>query len=277
MLQAMLAGHPNIFTFPESHFFHKIRGRLGNWPIRSAVSPRAATRSLDALLASVELETRPNVPRWWPGLGWYGRSFRAIVDEATQARGLDLWIDKSPIHLHYIEEIRQAIPGAKFVHLLRDGRDVVASLLEASRREPDRWIPQLLPRAKGNPNRDRLIDASTARWNEDLQRTLARLSDRDHYILVYEELLDMPQAALAALCDFLGVGFASSMIQHHDSARDVVGWRGDLPHMALVFHPLEDRRLIRFQGLPEEEQMRIVANLDHAGDPRAALRAVQDG
>lgn len=43
--------------------------------------------------------------------------------------GQTIWLEKTPLHLLYIKQFEQFIPGVKFIHLLRNGADVVASLV----------------------------------------------------------------------------------------------------------------------------------------------------
>lgn len=44
------------------------------------------------------------------------------------AEGKQVGADKTPHHVLHLERIASAVPGVKFVHLVRDGRDVALSL-----------------------------------------------------------------------------------------------------------------------------------------------------
>ncbi len=46
--------------------------------------------------------------------------------------GRDLWIEKTPNHLLYLPEIAHHIPDACFVHVIRCGVDVLASIADAN-------------------------------------------------------------------------------------------------------------------------------------------------
>jgi hypothetical protein len=47
-----------------------------------------------------------------------------------------MWIDTTPINLFRSREIADFLPGAKFIHMVRDGRDVIASVVR------EHWGPK---------------------------------------------------------------------------------------------------------------------------------------
>lgn len=61
--------------------------------------------------------------------------FRAFVDSQKSRSGKPIWIDTTPLNLIRAREITELLPGARFIHMVRDGRDVAASVI----REP--WGP----------------------------------------------------------------------------------------------------------------------------------------
>ena len=56
--------------------------------------------------------------------------------------GSELFLEKTPSHVLFIPEIHALLPRARFVHVLRDARDTVASLLSASRTWGRAWAPR---------------------------------------------------------------------------------------------------------------------------------------
>ncbi|MEX0834338.1 MAG: sulfotransferase [Actinomycetota bacterium] len=236
LVQAVLAAHPSVFSFPESHYFKKIRGRLWRGEPTVLVSPRAAAASLDRLVADLDAGPRPSVPRWWPFAGRYGGAFAAVVDGASLAAGKAVWVEKSPVHLHYISDIVAAMLDARFIHVVRDGKDVVASIYELCKAEPDRWVGQFLDR-RDPPDKD-LFDAIFSRWNEDVAITSRHLESPLHHLVRYDRLVDDPRKELEGLAHFTGLDFDESMLEHGRSAQDVLGWRSELDHMQRVLEPL---------------------------------------
>lgn len=60
---------------------------------------------------------------------------RKIIDEQMPSKSTKYWVDTTPPNLMRADEIDQLFPGARFLHLIRDGRDVASSVV----REP--WGP----------------------------------------------------------------------------------------------------------------------------------------
>jgi len=67
------------------------------------------------------------------------KTFVQIVDAASLKAGRPIWVEKTPDHLFYVKRIQQYIPDAAFIHIIRNGRDTVASLVDAARKFPDVW------------------------------------------------------------------------------------------------------------------------------------------
>lgn len=65
-----------------------------------------------------------------------GEFLRSFVDSQKRVSGKEMWIDTTPINLFRARELSEFLPGARFIHVVRDGRDVIASVV----REP--WGPK---------------------------------------------------------------------------------------------------------------------------------------
>ena len=64
------------------------------------------------------------------------RFFRSFVDLQKRSSGNQLWIDTTPANLFRATQIASFLPNVRFIHMVRDGRDVIASVV----REP--WGPK---------------------------------------------------------------------------------------------------------------------------------------
>ena len=134
----------------------------------------------------------------------------------------------------------QAYPPARAVHLIRDGRDVVCSLLEkgwlsASRGGGDDAGLAYGARARFwvEPERraefESASDATRCAWAWRSYVTAARRAETRVLELRYESLVGEPETAATALAEHLGVDpavFAGSLDRAHD--RSVGRFRDDL-------------------------------------------------
>jgi len=158
LLQAMLFAHSEIYSFPETNFFLSLFGArdlltMGTTPQDSVRKFRELVRSIMELLGVAEYRRRARA--WEPMLllpNFYVaarcnsislrhnvKTFVQIVDAASLKAGRPIWVEKTPDHLFYVKRIQQYIPDAAFIHIIRNGRDTVASLVDAARKFPDVW------------------------------------------------------------------------------------------------------------------------------------------
>lgn len=104
--------------------------------------------------------------------------------------------------VHYgFAKLRYLWPRAKYIYLLRDGRDVACSVVEMG------WAGNVFVGAKW------WLEAEHE-WAE-YQKTL----DRDRWIEVrYEDLTADSAAQLRRICDFIGVAFSERMFDYTESS-----------------------------------------------------------
>ena len=210
LLQSLLTTHPQITSFPESHFFSSvISGRI--WLRKLGIaSRRAKPRFLEFLGEIQHQEMQRYLPPFPLFVSQYVQTFIKVLNTLTYQQGKRLWLEKTPRHLHYITDIETFLPTAKFIHIVRNGTDVVASLYDVTHTYPEEW----------NGARD--VDTCIRRWIEDVQISLSYARKPNHRIVRYEDLVEDTTSVLQELCDFIGVTFNDEMLsQHHVTARKV--------------------------------------------------------
>lgn len=130
LLQTLLDAHPDIAIPPESFVYHRFGAIFDTYgDLRSSRCRRKLLRdllrdrrirawpiqmTLDALDTTVNEHSRAGV-------------IRALFRFYANAQGATRWGEKTPVHVHHMEMIREDFPDAKFIHLVRDGRDVSES------------------------------------------------------------------------------------------------------------------------------------------------------
>jgi hypothetical protein len=93
-------------------------------------------------------------------------------------------------------------PHARYIHLIRDPRDVSRSVTQKG------WAGNIYKAAEFWINAEGCWDA------------LLPHLDSDRFVeLHYEDLVTRPQAELARVCGFIGVGFDPSMLEYQKTAR----------------------------------------------------------
>jgi hypothetical protein len=166
LVRLILDSHPRISCGEETHFLRDLEAVVGrNWDL---VATYGLTR------------------------GWWIEHLRGLYEtfqaEVLAQNGKARWAEKDPtytLHLPFIEEL---FPTAVYIHLLRDGHDVVASFR-------DRW---------GYKSAARAARTEWARY-VTAARDLGRRLPEDRFLqLRYEELVADPETQGRRLFDFLG-------------------------------------------------------------------------
>jgi len=128
--------------------------------------------------------------------------YRLYAERFGKAR----WGDKTPSYGLHAAAIETLLPEARFIHIIRDGRDVALSVRPL-------WF------APGPTLEDAARD-----WADRIQRTRAECARATHAIEIrYEDLVTSPEAALRRVCTFLDLGFEPAMMSWHERAWERLG------------------------------------------------------
>ena len=232
LLQSLLAAHSEVTSFTESHLFAQhftfLRG------LSAPLLTRNPTRRVHEFLAENN-EAPGDAARWFTVNG--RRSLRSrlllpfqtrpvarqllqVLDELALDRGMPNWLEKTPRHLRYIpflEQVSDTGPRPHFIHVIRQGLAVVASLHEAS----SRW------------ERAYDLESCIARWNSDLAYSLSRIQAPNDHFVFYEELASSPEAALERLLAELGLSWEPEILERYGASVETLttpeeGWKAEV-------------------------------------------------
>lgn len=201
LVQALLARYPGVQSFPETRFFEALLGGVerrwkdpdakhdSRWYHRRGFAHAWGRDRLRELESALLGNTRTAPPRM---VNACIRRYVALLDRTTQAHGRAIWVEKTPNHLMYIDEIANHLPDARFVHVMRNGEDVVASIIDADLNQPTRAF-------RGG------IKRWVRRWNHAVGVQLACLGDERHHIICLEDMVEDFPREWRRLCAFLGL------------------------------------------------------------------------
>jgi len=250
LLRRILQSHPLIDIPPESHGaipiavkkFYRYRG--ADWQdIVSIVLgqflsiERFSFWHVDLSSAFVEL-TRIEPEK---------RSLAIIIDtifqyhlkqHKPQAR---IWGDKTPVNTIRLKWIHRLFPEAKYIHMLRDGRDVANSFYKA------RLFPDL--------------ETAALRWNLSV-KTVEKFKQKipSHKMLTvrYENLVQNPQENVEKVCRFLSIEFIPEMLNE-----EPINGLGDshVTHHQKVLTPISTDSIGRWKTELSPEQQKIITRI----------------
>ena len=142
----------------------------------------------------------------------YAKFISALFDLYGERRGKRLVGDKTPGYVREIAILHGLWPRARFVHLIRDGRDVCLSATSWERKA------QHFRRRFRTWDDDPTTTAALW-WTWHVRLGLeagARLASDLYYEIRYETLVTDPESECRKLCAFLDVAFDPTMLRYHE-------------------------------------------------------------
>ena len=145
-----------------------------------------------------------------------GRSVRyadfvsGLFDLFGQSEGKRLVGDKTPGYVRNIPILHELWPQAKFVHIIRDGRDVCLSVRNWDK--VDRTVSHYATWPEDQVGTIGLW----WKWHVGLGREAGRtLPPELYYEVRYEHLVEDPEGECVKLCALLGLSFDPAMLEYH--------------------------------------------------------------
>jgi hypothetical protein len=203
LLRLILAGHSRLHVCPETWFIADLVARL---PLRRPLAEHEVADAIEIITSHYR----------WPDLGLAPQDLRAALEPAVlptlrtvvdavysclaRQAGKPRLGDKTPTYVRILPALAALYPEAQFIHVLRDGRDVAISYIDAG------W-PQ------------RCYEGSQFEWIAAVRaaRRFARTAPAGTWCEVrYEDLATESEAAIRRICAFLGEKFEPAMMNFSD-------------------------------------------------------------
>jgi hypothetical protein len=200
LLRLILTGHSRLHIPPETWF---LRPLVRDFPLTGALTQPQVERAIETMVRHER----------WPDMNFSPDALRrqaAALAQPTLAGVIDLVYrhlletsgkqrlgDKTPHYFAIVPELAALYPGGKFIHLIRDGRDVAISWIDAG------WQRYYEPGFEW--------PAAMARLHVDRAAYPGRVLE-----VRYEDLVRRPAEVVPRICAFLGEAFEPAMLDWTD-------------------------------------------------------------
>ncbi|MGP1375884.1 MAG: sulfotransferase family protein [Almyronema sp.] len=197
LLGSMLGGHQRTICTPESQFkadLMLLAGATAQENIKADVALELLEKNIRFKHWDLDIN-KVYLPESLP----FSDLMSALVESYGHDLGkekADIWIDHTPRNLSIGLKLTKCFPDSQFIHLVRDGRAIAASIM------PLDWGPNTI------------VDAAYW-WLENLSHGLAAESawQSDRILRVhYEDLVALPEETLHKICGFLDIDYQPSML-----------------------------------------------------------------
>ncbi len=192
LLRVLLDAHPELTMLSETGFVPKLAEMVRSQPmtVERTIKVMAAARPLsDHGLDEEEMRRRLEELEALKA----APVLRAFYEYAAEVAGTERWGDETPSYLKRERRIQRALSEARFIHVIRDGRDTLA--------------------AKPGEIDVGAALATGQRWHKKVRSARVQEHMMDHYLEVrYEDLVGDPEGTLRSVCDFIELPFDAAMI-----------------------------------------------------------------
>ncbi len=206
LLRRLLSRDPRIHIPPELHGLHRCViehdanwYRRAAWPVvvrmvYSLLESEVAFYSDHAVSLTPLIKSMIESPPENASIATLIDAFYRYHSEVMLGQEALLWVDKTPANIRYLDYLIRLFPEARFVHLIRDGRDVVASTLKAGHAET--------------------LNQACRIWNTALNSGAAgKAKELPILNVYYEDLVRSPESEIVKIYDFWGVEMPDKFVE----------------------------------------------------------------
>jgi hypothetical protein len=128
---------------------------------------------------------------------------RIVMGEVAARQGVRRWAVWGPDNLLFMHVIKSQMPDARFIHMIRDGRDVALSMNAEGFIRPFAWAR----------NNSLLVAGLHWQWKVRGGRSQAKVIAPDYLEVRFESLIDNPQQVVSRVSQFVGCKLDYDQIQ----------------------------------------------------------------
>ncbi|MEL7834104.1 sulfotransferase [Fodinibius sp. Rm-B-1B1-1] len=200
LLQSILSSHSKICMPPETGF---VRSNILSWRRNREFTANEIVSANGKLERIVEGITDGQQQLFTNKLYFY----YFLIERYKEVQNKQKIGDKDPRLVEFMKAALELFPSAKFIHLVRDPRDVLLSKKKAE------W-------SKDKPSWYHIFANYIQLKIGESQGQ--KLSKDKYLLLTYEKLLDEPEISMEKVCNFLGVKFEENMLSFQEKAKELV-------------------------------------------------------
>lgn len=229
LLRLILNAHSKIAIPEEARFLMPL---LNETYLRQGVKGAELKSLVNYLAANDEFKLWNYDAQ--PFLDWLAQkeeiSLRELIDSMFKSychsEGKTIWGDKS-LFFRTIWILNELFPNARFIHIVRDGRDVF-----------DSW-------RKMDPTKNNAA-VMALDWRYKLykiERSFGAIQAERTFTLRYEDLLENPETTIQHICNFLGITYEPAMLEFHKTSHNYIGEH----HSNLIFKAIDNSNSAKWQ------------------------------
>ena len=221
MLRLILTCHPEVTIPPECGFILWLEDRYGRWNAAACEDRGLRTGFLADLQGArkfntwnlsptaVDAEIASSRPQSYAELcGVVVRAYSRKI-----GKNASIWGDKNNYYMRQVPKLLELYPNGRFLHLVRDVRDIACS---------NRAVMKRQFASPFKPNLPTDIEAIATTWTEDVGQLISAfegIPDRRKITIRYEDLVTDPDTTLGSVCKWLSVPYLPEIREFYQENR----------------------------------------------------------
>ena len=214
LLRALLSEHSDVFIPPENQMHRNMAKAFDSyralpWRVRVAAVLEEFSKNeefnewqvdLSSIITKTELLKKED-----PSLA--GLVNLIYMEYASiHAPGKNRWGDKTPDNAFNLDLIEKIFPDAQYIHMLRDGRDCVASFFKSNFYNGD-------------------IVRAAYKWRDSVRfcrKFEKKIQDKKRFLeLRYEDLVSSPEKKIIDVCNYLNIDITEKMLRYDGASKNI--------------------------------------------------------
>jgi hypothetical protein len=207
LLRLMLDAHPDLTIPPETHFLNPLIQASGRLRFNARVAAKTVVQDERRRWNDFGLEQEDLLVQF-QGIKPFNTAdaVRGFYELYATKHGKRRWGDKTPDYIRKMRKLQKLLPEARFIHVIRDGRD--AGLSQNARIKKRGKDPV--------PARE-----MARRWRKRIVKARVDAEQLEHYIEVrYEDMITDTEGVLRRVCEHIELDFDPVMLTYYQGAEE---------------------------------------------------------
>ncbi len=209
LLHRIVDAHPHLAITPEIHWIANSKKKGTRFTPEGKVTKEFVSMLLEhKRFPQLEITREEFVKLFVADEISYRDLLTRIFEQYGKVKGKPLVGNKTPAYVLKIAALHHLWPEARFVHLIRDGRDVCLSIMN--------WKKGARIVGRYNTWSKDSVSTIALWWKHKVslgREAGSQLGPELYHEIRYEDLMADPEGECQALCRFLAVPFSDSMVQ----------------------------------------------------------------
>ncbi len=231
LLQSIVGSHEDICTFPETHFFSNTIPKQYALRLIHKIKPQhqELVKSFFDKNSFQGYSTYHGKPR---NMNQWTQYLTKQLDCIAEGKNQSIWLEKTPMHLYYIDLIEKNVENCFFIHTVREPKSTIAALYDVSKKHPQAFQQSSLFKA-------------IERYKREMTISQSYLDRKNHLHVFYEDVVKTPKVVAKKVCKFLELPYSDNILNFQTGVDEMIEkdetWKSNNSKELLLKDKLNER------------------------------------